>query len=121
MQKLISKRIFHYLFWAVSFYIATYTVYNNFGDSSKIWDTVWFVNENLLIINILFILSHIIDEIRLKIFSYIAITFKIIICLLNILTLWEININELWAETLVSSYWIISLIFYLYVSRKRLC
>lgn len=120
MATLINKKVFHYIFWAFSFYMATYFAYVNFGDSSKTWDLIWFINENVLIINLLIAISRIINEVRLRVFSHIAIAFKSLICLINTLTFLNIAISEFWAEFVISFYWIIALIFYLYVSRKRL-
>jgi len=119
-MKALSKGIFHYIFWAFSIYLLVYIVYLNAGDYTPAWDTIWFINENVLTINLLIAISKIVQEKRLQIFSYIAITFKGILCIINALSYAGIEINEFYAEITISGYWLIALIFYLYVSRKRI-
>lgn len=120
IKALINRGIFHYVFWSFTLYLTVYIVYLNVGTYTPSWNTVWFINENMLVINLLIAISKIIDEKRLKIFSYIAIVFKSLLCTMNALTYLNIEIKETHAEIVVSVYWIIALIYYLYVSRKRL-
>lgn len=120
MKTLINRGIFHYVFWSFTLYLTVYIVYLNAGTYTPSWDAVWFINENMLVINLLIAISKIIDEQRLKIFSYIAIAFKSLLCAMNALAYLDIEIKEIYAETTISAYWIIALIFYLYVSRKRI-
>lgn len=120
MTALINRGVFHYI--AVSFlvYVAVYMIYMNFGTSCGFWNTLYFINENALVINLLIGISKIIGDFRLRYFAYIAIGFKIFICVIDSLAYAGINITGRWPETIISAYWILTLTFYIYVSRKRL-
>lgn len=101
-------------------YIAIYFTYMNFGTSSNFWKTMYFINENLLVINLLFSISLIIKELRLKLFAYIFIFFKLIICVIDGFSYAGFVIKGEWPELIIAIFWIFSLLFYLYVSNKGL-
>jgi hypothetical protein len=121
MQILIDKNIFRHLFWVMTLWCVCYYAIISFAEDTPVWDLIYFVNENLLLLSVLLILSRIIQEIRLKIFAYIIIVFKLILTFLNILAIMHLcEIHSFEVKIIVFAYWFLSLNFYIYVSFKRL-
>lgn len=120
MSILINRGVFHYVGISFLAYVAIYITYMNLGFDSKLWNTIYFVNENIFVINLLFAISRIIDERRLRYFAYSAIGFKTFVCVIDALAYAGIAIMGHWPEVIIASYWILTLTFYLYGSSKRL-
>jgi hypothetical protein len=115
----MNKNILHYVFWSIILYLTVYMTYVNLGNQSQIWNTIWFINQNILVINLLIIISKLIKDFRLKIFSCIVIIFNLLLCLIEAIAYLGLDINSKINEFIISSYWIIALIYYLHVSNKR--
>jgi len=108
------------LSFTFTLYLIIYLIWVFWGEYSRTWSTILYLNENFLVISLLIILSNIIKEARLKIFSYIVIAFKALLCWINLMFYLNFEINEFYTDILIVNYWLIALSFYLYASNKRI-
>ena len=121
MNILIDRNIYRYLLCVFTLYCGIYLIILNVENDSTIWDLVYYINENVLLLNVLYALSRIIQDVHLRAFAYILIRFKALIAILNILAIAKIcEIQGVYVQAIVIIYWVVSLITYIYVSHKRL-
>ena len=118
-QKKINKSVFNYLFLAFCFYVTVSAIYTLSGDESIFWRSVYFLNENILIVNLLIVCIKLVVSLRVKYFAYIALGIKIIIILYDCICLCGGHINVIYWIWGIIIYYIISLCYY-YVSSKRI-
>lgn len=119
MEHVINRRIFNYLFVAFSCYVTFSGIYTLLGVVSTFWNLFYYINETLLVINLLVVCCLLVLSPRIRRFACIAIGFKLIIVLYDLSIMCGVESSARFWEVLIILYYITSLIYY-YVSSKRI-